>query len=62
MSRSRASSSLVLIVALAALGVATPLAAQTAPAQPQAAAPRLPASAEDRAAYSRLDPLARSVF
>ena len=63
MSRTRASSSLTLIAAaLAGLGVATPSVAQTAPAQPQAAAPRVPASAEERAAYGRLDPLARSVF
>ncbi|WGM32355.1 tetratricopeptide repeat protein [Brevundimonas sp. NIBR11] len=47
------------------LGLWTPAQAQaqTAPAaQAQAPAPRVPAGAEERAAYSRLDPLARSVF
>lgn len=60
MSRTRVSSSIALI----ALGLAlsTPVLAQTAPTAPQADAPRIPASAEERAAYGRLDPLARSVF
>ncbi len=60
MSRTRASSSIALITL--ALALSTPVLAQTAPAQPQADAPRVPASAEERAAYGRLDPLARSVF
>lgn len=60
MSRTRASSSIALIAL--GLALATPVAAQTAPPQQQAAAPRVPASAEERAAYGRLDPLARSVF
>ena len=55
MSRSRTSSALTLIVLGAVLS--TPVLAQTAPAQP-----RTPATAEERAAYGRLDPLARSVF
>jgi Flp pilus assembly protein TadD len=59
-------------ILIAALGVAvaSPTLAQTAQgaaaqaqaAQPVAPAPRQPASAEERAAYNRLDPLARSVF
>lgn len=60
MSRTRASSSIALI-ALTLVGGLTltgPASAQTG----QAAAPRVPASAEERAAYGRLDPLARSVF
>ena len=60
MSRTRASSSIALIAL--GLALATPAASQTAPARQQAAAPRVPASAEERAAYGRLDPLARSVF
>lgn len=66
MSLNRATTS-ILVAAL--LGSASPALAQTAqqataapagaPATPPA---RLPASAEERAAYSRLDPLARSVF
>lgn len=54
MSRTRASSSIALI-ALALAAVAAPAMAQTEQA-------RVPANAEQRAAYSRLDPLARSVF
>jgi Flp pilus assembly protein TadD len=57
-----ASRSLALI-ALTMVGgsaVATAATAQTAPAAQ--AATRTPATAEQRAAYSRLDPLARSVF
>ncbi|MBN8529859.1 MAG: tetratricopeptide repeat protein [Caulobacterales bacterium] len=48
--------------------IAAPATAQqaSAPAQPPAAAqpavPRVPATAEQRAAYDRLDPLSRSVF
>ncbi len=61
MSRTRASSSLALI-ALTLVGGAilttTPALAQTE----QATALRTPATAEQRAAYDRLDPLARSVF
>ena len=56
MSRTRAPRSLALI-ALALAAVAAPALAQT-----QAGQARVPASAEQRAAYSRLDPLARSVF
>ena len=37
-------------------------APQAAPAAPATPAPRRPASAEERTAYNRLDPLARSVF
>ena len=57
MSRTRASSSLALIALtlVGGLTVATPSLAQTEQA-------RVPANAEQRAAYSRLDPLARSVF
>ena len=65
MSRTRASSSIALIALtlvggpiLAGMALTTPALAQSE----QAAAPRLPASAEERAAYGRLDPLARSVF
>ncbi|WP_396594573.1 tetratricopeptide repeat protein [Brevundimonas sp. R86498] len=57
MSRTRASSSIALAASLlCGLALTSPAAAQ------QAGASRTPASAEDRAAYSRLDPLARSVF
>ena len=59
MSRTLPPSALALIAATLALS--SPAFAQTAPAQPAAAA-RTPASAEERAAYGRLDPLARSVF
>lgn len=60
MSRTRASSSIALIAVVLAGGLAlsTPSLAQTA----QAPAARTPATAEERAAYGRLDPLARSVF
>lgn len=63
MSRTRASSSIALTIAVLAVGsIPTPAAnAQTAQAA-QAAPPRVPAPAEARAAYGRLDPLARSVF
>lgn len=63
MSRTRASTSIALM-ALALVGGAS-LAALPAPAgaqTPDAAQTRAPATAEERAAYSRLDPLARSVF
>ncbi|MDP3406045.1 MAG: tetratricopeptide repeat protein [Brevundimonas sp.] len=58
MSRTRASSSIALaaLVLVGGFGLTGPAQAQ------QAAQPRLPASAEERAAYGRLDPLARSVF
>lgn len=56
MSRNRASSSIALIALGLVLG--TPVLAQTETA-PRA---RTPATAEERAAYDRLDPLARSVF
>ena len=58
MSRTRTSSSIALITATLAAGLiaVTPVVAQ------QAQAERRPASAEERAAYGRLDPLARSVF
>ncbi len=63
MSLNRVASSILIA---ATCCVATPAFAQTAPAQtaaaPAAPAPRQPASAEERAAYNRLDPLARSVF
>ena len=60
MSRPRTSSSLALIALtlVGGLAVATPSLAQTE----AAAVRRTPATAEERAAYSRLDPLARSVF
>jgi len=60
MSRTRALSSLALIALTVVGGLALtgPASAQTE----QAAAPRVPATAEQRAAYGRLDPLARSVF
>ncbi len=60
MSRTRASSSIALIALtlVGGLALTTPASAQTE----QAAAPRVPATAEQRAAYGRLDPLARSVF
>ncbi|WP_428150952.1 tetratricopeptide repeat protein [Brevundimonas sp.] len=60
MSRTRASSSIALIALtlVGGLTLTAPASAQTE----QAAAPRVPATAEQRAAYSRLDPLARSVF
>ncbi len=60
MSRSRASSSITLaaLTFVGGLALATTVAAQTVPA----AHARHPASAEERAAYGRLDPLARSVF
>lgn len=60
MSRNRASSSIALIALTFAGGLTLtgPASAQTG----QAAASRVPASAEERAAYGRLDPLARSVF
>lgn len=58
MSRTRATSSIALI-ALALAAVAAPVLAQ---AQAQAEQARIPANAEQRAAYDRLDPLARSVF
>ena len=59
MSRTRASSSIALIALTVVGGLALtgPASAQT-----EQAAPRVPATAEQRAAYSRLDPLARSVF
>jgi Flp pilus assembly protein TadD len=62
MSRTRASSSIALaaLTLVCSLGAATPSLAQST-AQ-TATQPRLPASAEARAAYGRLDPLARSVF
>lgn len=61
MSRTRRSRSLILIaVAMAGLSATAPSLAQEQTAQ--TAAPRTPATAEQRAAYSRLDPLARSVF
>ncbi len=55
MSLNRVTSSILIA---AAWGLALPAIAQTTTAP----APRQPASAEERAAYSRLDPLARSVF
>lgn len=60
MSRTRASSSIALIVLtlIGGAALALPASAQT----DQAPATRTPASAEERAAYGRLDPLARSVF
>lgn len=60
MSRTRASSSIALIALTLVGGLALtgPASAQTE----QAAAARVPATAEQRAAYGRLDPLARSVF
>ncbi len=62
MLRTRASSSIALMALTLACGpvmiLASPAAAQTAPATEA----RVPASAEERAAYQRLDPLARSVF
>ena len=60
MSRTRALSSIALIALTLVGGFALtgPALAQTE----QAAASRTPATAEQRAAYSRLDPLARSVF
>ncbi|MES2861835.1 MAG: tetratricopeptide repeat protein [Pseudomonadota bacterium] len=62
MSRTRASSSIALMALTLVCGplvvAASPVAAQTAPATEV----RVPASAEERAAYQRLDPLARSVF
>lgn len=62
MSRLPALRSLALIALTTTVGCAAASAsnAQTTPAQ--TAAPRAPATAEQRAAYSRLDPLARSVF
>lgn len=69
MSRNRATSSIALIGLMLVAGLAakpTTSLAQTqnsAPAaQPAPPAPRTPATAEERAAYGRLDPLARSVF
>ncbi|MBX9707104.1 MAG: tetratricopeptide repeat protein, partial [Caulobacteraceae bacterium] len=63
MSLNRVASSILIA---AACCVASPTFAQTpAPAQtvaPAAPTPRQPASAEERATYNRLDPLARSVF
>lgn len=63
MSLNRVASSILIAAACCA---APPVFAQTAPAQtataPIGPASRLPASAEERAAYGRLDPLARSVF
>ncbi len=56
MSRTRASSSIALMAL--ALVASSPALAQADPA----AAARTPATAEERAAYNRLDPLARSVF
>lgn len=57
MSRTRASSSIALAASLVCgLALTSPATAQ------QAGGSRTPASAEDRAAYGRLDPLARSVF
>lgn len=62
MSLNRVRTSMLLAAALGCL--AAPALAQTAPARAPTAAPpvHLPASAEERAAYNRLDPLARSVF
>ncbi len=58
MSRTRASSSIALTALTLACGLVfgAPATAQTANPQPRAA------SAQERAAYGRLDPLARSVF
>ena len=59
---------LTLIAAPAAARQATTPAPPQTPAQttvqtpPQAAVPRTPATAEQRAAYDRMDPLSRSVF
>jgi Flp pilus assembly protein TadD len=64
MSRNRSLISMTLASLLLA-AVSAPVLAQTADpgaAQAQAEVPRQPASAEERVAYSRLDPLARSVF
>ncbi|MBU1345872.1 MAG: tetratricopeptide repeat protein [Alphaproteobacteria bacterium] len=60
MSRTRTSSSIALIALTLAGGLiaVTPVLAQ----QAQAEQGRRPASTEERAAYGRLDPLARSVF
>ena len=57
MSRSRISNTLPLIALalIGGLGVATPSLAQSGQA-------RVPATAQERASYDRLDPLARSVF
>ena len=64
MSRNRASSSIALIALTLASGLAltTPVLAQTAMQGEPPARPRVPATAEERATYGRLDPLARSVF
>ena len=62
MSRSLAAA---LLMSMSALGVSPALAADTPPASqaPAAApAPRIPATAAERAAYERMDPLSRSVF
>lgn len=60
MSRTRTSRSIIMVAlsTVAMLAIVTPISAQTAPTSQ----PRPSASAEERAAYSRLDPLARSVF
>jgi Flp pilus assembly protein TadD len=62
MSRTTARIATVVLFAAPALMLAAPVVAQqTAPAAPAAAA-RVPAGAEARAAYDRADPLSRSVF
>ncbi|WP_269515372.1 tetratricopeptide repeat protein [Brevundimonas subvibrioides] len=63
MSRHRAiaSAAFVILTCIGGGSVATRAAAQASGAETTATPPR-PASAEERAAYARLDPLARSVF
>ena len=60
MSLNRVRTSILFAVAVGCL--AAPALAQTAPVPEATPAVRIPASAEERAAYNRLDPLARSVF
>jgi Flp pilus assembly protein TadD len=63
MSRTRASTSIALMALGLACGAGMASVPAPARAQSDAAAPaRTPATAEERAAYGRLDPLARSVF
>lgn len=56
MSRNRLPITMTLMATAALLALGAPARSQTAPTAPT------PASAEERAAYGRLDPLARSVF
>lgn len=63
MSRTTARIATIALFAAPLLASGSPAGAQTAPADPAAAAAtRAPASAEARAAYDRADPLSRSVF